>query len=78
MMYKREDIREFNRIYAKVINYKMEYGKADFLMISRDTFENYSTELQEEIMRLGIRVYLAQKPNVLKVCDFESFLSRED
>ena len=78
MMYKREDIREFNRIYAKVINYKMEYCKADFLMISRDTFKNYSTELQEEIMRLGIRVYLAQKPHVLKVCDFESFLKRED
>lgn len=77
MMYDREDIREFNRIYAKVINYKMEHGKADFLMISRDTFENYSTELQEEIMRLGIRVYLAQKPHVLKVCDYETFLKED-
>ena len=74
MIYNREDIREFNRIYAKVTNYKMERGKADFLMISRETFENYSRELQEEIMRLGVRVYLAQKPNVLKVCDFDSFL----
>ena len=74
MIYNREDIREFNRIYAKVTNYKMEHGKADFLMISRETFENYSRELQEEIMRLGVRVYLAQKPNVLKVCDFDSFL----
>lgn len=77
MMYDREDIREFNRIYAKVTNYKMEHGKADFLMISRDTFENYSTELQEEIMRLGIRVYLAQKPYVLKVCDYETFLKED-
>lgn len=62
-----EERKELDRIYAKLINYQLEgKGEPDLLLISQDTWNEYSTELKDEIYNLDYDVLLTNHPYKLK------------
>jgi len=62
-----EERKELDRIYAKLINYQLDgKGEPDLLLISRDTWNEYSTELKDEIHNLDYDLLLTNHPYKLK------------
>lgn len=62
-----EEMMEFDRIYAKLIKYQFDgKGKPDLLLISQDTWGEYSNELKDEIFNLGYNILLSNHPYKLK------------
>ena len=61
-------MKEFDRIYTKVINYAMQHGhKPTKLYISMDRYLTYSYEIRSKIKNIGLDVIGEIKPNILKV-----------
>ena len=62
-----EERKELDRIYAKLINYQLDgKGEPDLLLISQDTWNEYSTELKDEIYNLDYDLLLTNHPYKLK------------
>ena len=62
-----EERKELDRIYAKLINYQLDgKGEPDILLISQDTWNEYSTELKDEIHNLDYGILLTNHPYKLK------------
>ena len=62
------ELKDFNRIYAMVINYSLEHGyKPKILNISLDKYFEYSKEVRKEIRDLGLEIVVTTKPYVFKV-----------
>lgn len=69
------DKKEYDNIYAKFINYNLYVGKPDALLITYDTWANYSNELKDEIIKLKIDIWTTQAPYKLKIGKFEDIFS---
>lgn len=62
-----EERKELDRIYAKLINYQLEgRGEPDYLLISKDTWNEYSNELKDEIYNLDYGLFFTYHPYKLK------------
>lgn len=62
------ELKDFDRIYAMVINYSLEHGhKPELLNISLDKYFEYSKEMRKEIRNLGLEIEITTKPYVFKV-----------
>lgn len=62
-----EEKRIFDNIYAKLINYQLDgKGEPDLLLISQDSWNDYSDELKAEILNLDYNLLLTNHPYKLQ------------
>lgn len=62
-----EEKRIFDFIYARLINYQLEgKGEPDILLISQDSWNDYSSELKDEILNLDYDLLLTNHPYKLQ------------